>query len=328
MIAEFHKQAVDSVADAELIAVAHHDQMRFPDISKRFGVRCTSEAALLADPEVEAVIICTPSGQHAEQAINALEAGKHVLVEKPMALSLDDADEMISVAEKNGRLLAVCLQRRTETLFVRIHNAITSGDFGELTLASLILPYYRSDVYYQQADWRGTWSGDGGGVLMNQGIHLVDLLLWYMGDPIDIQAHAGTLLRHVDVEDTVGASLRFKSGALGTIAATTTAEPGHPHQLSLFGTKGGVTIRGDSVTDWLLLDPAAAVIQPPVANSSSGTGAAGDPAAIEIAGHVSIIRNFTAAIRGSETLLVDGREGRRSLSAVLGVYKSAGIRTR
>lgn len=325
MIADYHLQAIAQVPGARLIAVAHHDVERFAELAKRFGVPCVSEAELLVHPAIDVIVICTPSGQHAAQAITALQAGKNVLVEKPMALSLADADAMIQAAYDNGVELAVCLQRRTEPLFRSIRQAVSSGDLGELTLASLNLPYYRSDAYYDQATWRGTWAGDGGGVLMNQGIHLIDLLVWYLGDPKVIQAQAATLQRNIEVEDTVAATLQFPGGALAAIAATTTAEPGFPHQLELHGTKGSITVTGEAVTSWTLTEPTAATVPIPQITASSGAGAGGDPRGIDIGGHVSIIRNLVEALQGREPLLVDGNEGRRSLAAVLGIYEAAGI---
>lgn len=232
---------------------------------------------------------------------------------------------MIEAAKANGVKLAVCLQRRTESLFRSIRSAVEAGDLGQITLASLNLPYYRSDAYYDQADWRGTWAGDGGGVLMNQGIHLIDLLIWYLGDPLKIQAQAATLQRSIEVEDTVAATMGFPGGAIGTISATTTAEPGFPHQLELHGSTGSIVITGEAVSHWLLTEESAASVPAPQAEADSGAGAAADPRAIDVSGHVEIIRNLVAALQGGEQLLVDGAEGRRSLAAVLGIYEAAGI---
>jgi predicted dehydrogenase len=160
---------------------------------------------------------------------------------------------------------------------------------------------------------------------MNQGIHLIDLLVWYLGNPEVIQAQAATLQRNVEVEDTVAAALRFPGGALATIAATTTAEPGFPHRLELHGSSGSITISGEAASGWTLTDPASATVPVPELASGSSAGAGGDPRGIDIGGHVSIIRNLVAALHGHEPLLVDGREGRRSLAAVLGIYEAAGI---
>ena len=246
MVAEYHLQAIDACAEegARLVGVGHYNAARFGEISERFGVEARPYDEILADPAVDAVCICTPSGQHAQQAIAAAENGKHVLVEKPMALSLADADAMIAACRQNGVQLGVCLQRRAEPLFRRVHDAIHGGDLGEITLGVVTMPYFRDEPYYAQAEWRGTWALDGGGVLMNQGIHIVDLLLWFLGDPVEVHAFADTRHRSVEIEDTAGAVLRFENGALATITATVAAEPGFPHRLEVYGTNGGIQIGG------------------------------------------------------------------------------------
>jgi predicted dehydrogenase len=186
MVADYHRQAIQANAHlgARLIAVSHYDPLQFAAISHRFGVPCRTYETILADPAVHVICLCTPSGQHAAQAVAAAIAGKHVLVEKPLALTTADAQAVIDQCERASVRLGVVLQRRAETHFQQIHQAIQMGDLGELTLGVVTIPYHRPQSYYEQADWRGTWSLDGGGVLMNQGIHLVDLLVWFMGDPV------------------------------------------------------------------------------------------------------------------------------------------------
>ena len=213
MIADYHRQAIEANADlgARLVAVGHYAPEKFDAIGQRFGVPCQSYAEVLQRPDVDVVCICTPSGQHAEQALAAANAGKHLLVEKPMALSLADADAMIDACARNGVQLGIALQRRAEPLFQRVRQAISAGDLGELTLGVITMPYSRDAAYYAQAEWRGTWAQDGGGVLMNQGIHLIDLLVWFMGDPVSIHAHADTLHRPVEVEDVAAACRHLQS---------------------------------------------------------------------------------------------------------------------
>jgi UDP-N-acetyl-2-amino-2-deoxyglucuronate dehydrogenase len=327
MVADYHRKAVEANGDlgARLVAVAHYNPDRFAEISTRFGVPCVSQEEMLANPAVDVVCVCTPSGQHAEQAIAAARAGKHVLVEKPMALSLADADAMIAACEQAGVQLGVALQRRVTPPFQRIHRAIEAGDLGELTLGVVTIPYHRPQAYFDQADWRGTWALDGGGVLMNQGIHLVDLLVWYMGDPAEVQARAGTLHRDIEVEDTLTATLRFGSGALATITATTTAAPGFPHRVEIYGTGGGIQVEGESVGRWELADPAGASVEPPPIGRAASAGAGGDPRGIAATGHIAIVRDFVEALRAGRSPQIDGREGRRSLAAVLAIYEAAGL---
>ncbi len=327
MVADYHRQAIAANADlgARLVAVGHYDPARYPEIGAQFGVPCVGQEDLLADAAVDVVCICTPSGQHAAQAVAAARAGKHVLVEKPMALSLADADATIAACDRAGVKLGVVLQRRAEPLFRRIHRAIEAGDLGELTLGVVTMPYHRPQAYYDQADWRGTWALDGGGVLMNQGIHLVDLLVWAMGDPVDVQARADTLHRDVEVEDTLAATLRFANGALATVTATTTAAPGFPHRIEIYGTGGCIQVEGESVARWELVDPAKATVEPVHTAPTAAAGAGSDPRSIAPTGHIAIVRDFIQALRADRAPRIDGAEGRRSLAAVLAIYEAAGL---
>jgi len=327
MVADYHCQAIATNTElgARLVAMGHYNPDRFPEICAQFGVPCLSQDELLADPAVDVVCICTPSGQHTAQTIAAANAGKHVLVEKPLALSLADADAMITACDRAGVKLGVALQRRAESILQHIHSAIRAGDLGDLTLGVVTVPYYRPQAYYDQADWRGTWTLDGGGVLMNQGIHLVDLLVWYMGDPLEVQAQANTLHRDIDVEDTLTATLRFAKGALATITATTTATPGFPHRIEIYGTLGGIQVEGDVLGRWQVADSDKATVKAPQVGAAAGAGAGGDPRGEGPAGHVAIVRDFIHALREDRAPLVDGTEGRRSLAAVLAIYQAAGI---
>jgi UDP-N-acetyl-2-amino-2-deoxyglucuronate dehydrogenase len=323
VVAEFHRQAIEANG-ARLVAVAHYDPNKFAEVEKRFGVPCLTFAEVLERNEVEVICICTPSGQHAEQTVQAARAGKHVLVEKPMALSLTDAEAMIQACDKAKVRLGVVLQRRAEPLFQRVKEAIHAGDLGELTLAAVTMPYLRSQSYYDQATWRGTWAQDGGGVLMNQGVHLLDLLLWWLGDPVSVTAYGATLQRKIEVEDTLVATLRFEAGALATFTATTTAAPGFPHRIELYGGKGGIQIVGEGVHAWKLAQPTAKV-QPIAPVSAEEPGAGGDPRAIKASGHINVFKDFMEAVRENRPPLIDGLQGKRSLKTVLGIYKAAGL---
>lgn len=325
VVADFHRRAIAENADkgARLVAVSTRDPDKYQAAKTVFGVNCVSYEELCRHPRIDVICICTPSGYHADQALAAARAGKHVLVEKPMALSLNDADRMIAAFARAGRLLGVALQRRAEPIFRAIFEAVRAGDLGVLTTGIVTIAYHRPQKYFDSQAWRGTWALDGGGVLMNQGIHIVDLLLWYMGDPVEIKAFGATLHKKIEVEDTVAAALRFPGGAMATITATTAAAPGFPHRLEIYGTKGGIQVEGEAPARWNLVDPMAACVRPPDLQVMDGAGAGGDPRAIPISGHAGLISNFMDAVRGNGPLFIDGREGRRSLSAVLGIYSAA-----
>jgi predicted dehydrogenase len=247
-----------------------------------------------------------------------------VLVEKPLALSLADADAMIAACDTAGVRLGVLLQRRAEPLFRQVHQAIRAGDLGEVTMASVCMPYHRPQAYYDQAAWRGTWEQDGGGVLMNQGIHFVDLLLWLLGaDPVRISARAATLQRQIEVEDTVVATLEFPGGALATLSATSTAPPGFRQRVEVYGTAGAIQLEGDAAIRWETADrtgPGATA--PGAAAPASPFPTVGSQSPVA---HAAFVRDFVEALRDGRPPSVDGREGRRSLAAVLGIYEAAGL---
>ncbi|NDJ75569.1 MAG: Gfo/Idh/MocA family oxidoreductase [Chloroflexi bacterium] len=326
VIADHHVAAIQANSDlgAQLVAMGHYSPDRFEAISAQFGVPCLTEADLLARDDVDVVCICTPSGQHAAQTMAAAEAGKHVLVEKPMALNPKDADAMIAACERAGVKLGVCFQSRGRPLFQRIHAAIQGGELGDLTIGIVTMPYFRPQSYYDQAAWRGTWELDGGGVLMNQGIHQVDLLVWLMGDPVKVEAFGGTLHRRVDVEDTLAAMLHFPNGALATITATTTANPGFPHRLEIYGTGGGICTEGDVLGNWQLVEPTSTVDIPETGTVTSA-GAGSDPRGTDAHGHTALFRDFIQAVREDRLSAVHGGEGRRSVAVVNAIYEAAGL---
>jgi UDP-N-acetyl-2-amino-2-deoxyglucuronate dehydrogenase len=321
MVARYHATAIGRIHGARLIAVGRSDPTRAEETAAQFGVPClTDYVALLARDDVDAVCICTPSGLHADQAIAAARAGKHVLVEKPIALTLADADAMIAACAQAGVQLGVALQRRTEPEFQHVHAAIAAGELGRPVLGSINMPYLRPQGYYDSADWRGTWALDGGGALMNQGIHLVDLLLWLLGDVAEVRANAATLAH--TIEDCVTATLRFANGALGSIAATTAAGPGFPHRVEVYGERGGVQIEGEQVVRWEGENREART-EEPKKREPIAAGAGASPTGIGAVGHTRLLEDFVAAIRDRRDPVATGREGRRSLALVLAVYEAA-----
>lgn len=281
---------------------------------------------MLAHPEVDVVCIATPVGQRAEQAIRAAQAGKHVLVENPMALSQIQADAMVRACQVAGVKLGVVCHLRSNILYRRIYDAIQGGDLGELTIGLVTMPYYRSPEHYAQTDRGGTWARDGGGVLMNEGIHLLDLLVWYMGDPVGVQAYAGTLHRQIEVEDTLVATLHFAQGAMATIAATNTAMDGYPHRVEIYGTNGGIRTEGDVLTDWRIVNLANSTVAAPKRSEMVRTGAGGVSHGVRADDHIGVFQDFIQAIQDDRSPCVSGEEGRRSVATVSAIYAAAGLR--
>ena len=323
MAARFHARAIADTPGARLAAVCRADASRAAAAAAELGVPCEASLdALLARPDVDAVCLCTPSGLHAAQAVAAARAGKHVLVEKPLALTLAAADAMIAACRDAGVRLGVALQRRNDPATRALHDAIRAGELGRLVLGTATVPYFRPQSYYDSAAWRGTWELDGGGALMNQGIHLVDLLLWLMGGEAEVVGASGGAAAHaIEVEDCVVAALRFTGGARGSVVATTAAAPGFPHRVEVYGTRGGAQIEGDSLVRWEGESPRLRPAAP--AAVSAGSGAA--PTAIGAIGHTLLVRDFVDAIRDGREPFVDGVEGRRSLALVLAIYAAAGL---
>jgi UDP-N-acetyl-2-amino-2-deoxyglucuronate dehydrogenase len=322
VVARYHAQAIAKAQGARLVATCRSDPAKAEAAAAEFGVPCeTSYDALLARRDVDAVCICTPSGVHAAQTLAAARAKKHVLVEKPMALTVEDADAMIAACNDAGVWLGVALQRRTEPAYQAVRGAIAAGGLGRPVMGLALVPYFRAQSYYDSAKWRGTWAQDGGGALMNQGIHIVDLLLWFMGDPEEVQGRAATLAHSIEVEDALVASLRFKTGALGAVVATTSASPGFAHRVEVYGTRGGVQLEAEAVVRWE--SEAPPTLSSSVAPGASGAGAGSSPTGLAPAGHVRIVADFVAAVRGGRPPLVPGEEGRRSVSLVLAIYEAA-----
>ncbi|ABU58285.1 Gfo/Idh/MocA family protein [Roseiflexus castenholzii] len=323
----YHAQAIVQTPGARLVAVCAGRPERAAALAEAFGASVEPNAeALLARNDIDAVCICTPSGQHAAQGIAAAHAGKHVLVEKPIAITLADADALIDACRAAGVHLGVALQRRTDPEFRAARDAIAAGALGRMVLGAITIPYLRTQAYYDSADWRGTWALDGGGALMNQGIHLLDLLLWLMDDDVvEVQAYTTTLARAIEVEDCVSAALRFAGGALGSIAATTAVAPGFPHRVEVYGTHGGLQIEGEAIVRWETADEST-VSAPRIATGGAGrqeAGAGALPTGISALGHTRILHDFVAAIRDRRAPLVTGEEARRALSVALAVYESA-----
>ena len=236
VVARYHAQAIAKGQGARLVATCRSDSAKAAAAQAEFGVPCeTSYDALLARRDVDAVCLCTPSGLHAAQTAAAARAKKHVLVEKPMALTVEDADAMIAACYAAGVTLGVALQRRTEPAYQAVRGAIAAGGLGRPVMGLALVPYFRPQSYYDSATWRGTWAQDGGGALMNQGIHIVDLLLWFMGDPEEVQGRAATLSHSIEVEDTLAASLRFRH----VIARASRRGVRHARRRSARGGSGG-----------------------------------------------------------------------------------------
>ncbi len=327
MISRFHARAIEDVRGAKLVACCSQTAKRANQFAEEFG--CTpyhDMAKMLADPAVDAVTIATPSGAHMEPAVAAARAGKHVIVEKPLEITLKRCDRIIRECEKQDVKLGTIFPSRFHDSSVQMRKAIDQKRFGRLTLGDAYIKWFRTQEYYDSGDWRGTWKLDGGGALMNQAIHTVDLLSWLMGPVEEIQAQTAMLAhKRIEVEDVAVATLRFKSGALGVIEATTAAYPGYLKRIELHGSHGTAVLEEEDLKTWDFAKKARgdAAILKAMQKSKSGGGGAADPSAIGHHGHMLQIRDFVKAIKTDGTPAVDGHEGRKAVEIILAIYKAA-----
>ena len=327
MIARFHAAAIDDVRGARLVAcydVVHESVDRFAGES---GCRPYYKLDdMLADKDVHVVTIGTPSGAHQEPAVAAAKAGKHVIVEKPLEVTLKRCDAIIRACEDNGVTLSTVFPSRFHDASRELKRAIDAGRFGRLTLADAYVKWYRSQAYYDSGAWRGTWKLDGGGALMNQAIHSVDLLTWLMGPVVEVRAETATLAHErIEVEDTAVATVRFANGALGVIEASTAAYPGYLKRIEIHGSEGSAVLEEEDIKVWDFSRKQKrddAIHQRMQEHHSTGGGAS-DPKAIGHHGHARQFADVLEAIRRKRPPLIDAYEGRRSVEIITAIYHSA-----
>lgn len=327
MISRFHARAIEDVRGAKLVACCDMAEDRAQQFAAEVG--CTPYGdmkKMLADPAVDVVTIATPSGAHMEPAVQAAQAGKHVIVEKPLEITLKRCDKIIDACEKAGVKLGTIFPSRFHDSSVQMRKAIDQGRFGRLTLGDAYVKWFRTQEYYDSGAWRGTWKLDGGGALMNQAVHTVDLLSWLMGPVDEIQAQMATLAHErIEVEDVATATLKFKNGALGVIEATTAAYPGYLKRIELHGSAGTAVLEEEDLKTWDFAKkkPGDAAIFKSMQESKSTGGGAADPAAIGHHGHTLQFKDFVKAINTNGTPAVDGHEGRKPVEIILAIYKAA-----
>jgi predicted dehydrogenase len=326
-ISHFHARAIGELRGAKLIACYDRRIEKAAEFAATYGCRPHQRLEdLLADPIVSIVTVATPSGAHLEPTLAAAHAGKHVIVEKPLEVTLKRCDRMIRACERNGVFLTTIFPARFFDASRRLKRAIDEGRFGRLTLGDAYVKWYRTQEYYDSGAWRGTWQLDGGGALMNQGIHSVDLLNWLMGPVAEVQARSAVLAHErIEVEDAIVATLRYESGALGVIEATTSAFPGFPKRIEIHGSAGSAVLEEEDLTVWHFAKPRASDRPIPVLKEKrrGNAGGACNPTAISHSGHSRQFREFLTAVREGTRPAVDGDEGRRAVEVVLAIYKAA-----
>jgi UDP-N-acetyl-2-amino-2-deoxyglucuronate dehydrogenase len=327
MIARFHARAVADTDGAELVGCYSRRPEQATAFAVGFGGRAyESIEALCNDDRVQVIAVCTPSGSHLEGIEAAAKAGKHVMVEKPLEVTVARCDQAIAVCQRSGVKLGVTLQSRFHRAAIELKRAVDDGRFGQISLADAYVKWFRSQQYYDSGAWRGTWSLDGGGALMNQAIHTVDLLLWLMGDVEEVFGR--TALRahqRIEVEDTAVGVLRFKSGALGVIEASTASYPGVLKRIEISGSHGMAVLEEEDLQRWQFAQERQGddAIREELAAATRSGGGAADPAAIGHHGHAAAYRDLVTAIEQGRTPLIHGGEARRSVALITALYEAA-----
>ena len=340
VIGRHHARVIGELADRlELVAVVDPISPAAQQLVDNYaGKPYATLAEALSDAEIDLVTICTPTGNHRDTAIEALRAGTDVIIEKPAETTLERTDEIIAAQRESGRLVSVVSQHRFDQSTEVAVAAIARGELGRLTSGIASVDWWRGQSYYDSGNWRGTWEIDGGGALMNQGVHTVDLLVATMGRPIEVFAYTGTLAHErIEVEDVAVGVVRFESGALGVLHATTAAYPGMSARLQVHGDRGSIVIDNDLLTfihrtpvetgaaERAYGDPNADLNQ--VAEFAAAAApvktAGSDPGALDTTAHRRQYENMLAAMDGTEELRVDLETNRQAIAIITGVYESA-----
>ena len=334
VIGPIHAEALAALPDALLVAAADLDIERAQRLTAQYGGTPYHDLqSMLQRERLDVVIVCTPSGLHGEHACQVMRSGRHVIVEKPMEIRREALDEMQRVQQETGVKMAVISQHRFDPACQQVRQLVDEQAFGRLVLGNALIPWWRSQAYYDSGAWRGTWKLDGGGVLMNQSIHSIDLLQWLMGPIKSVMAYTGTLAHRMETEDVAVAALRFASGALGVIAATTGAYPGVTTRIEIFGNQGSAIIENDELSFLHLARDDKGVAGDYGVNMNAkpkepgqqpnSSGASANPAAIVANSHALQIADMIRAIRENGTPLVDGYAGRQPVEIILSIYESA-----
>ena len=320
-ISDTHARAAREIDGVEIAAIYGRNREKTARLAQTHGGTVYDDLpAFLGHKPMQIVLIGSPSGLHAEQGIAAARCGLHVLTEKPIDITTERADALIAECERANVKLGVFFQDRVAPGIRKLKDLVEAGRLGKPILVSGRVKWYRPPEYYSGPRWRGTWALDGGGALMNQGVHTVDLLLWLMGDVRRVSAKAITALHDIEVEDTVVATLEFANGAIGTLEAATSVYPGYRRRVELTGSEGTITLEQDRIVAADLRTPLADRFEP---IEETGNSAATSPIVSDVSGHRRIIEDFLRAIETDKQPICDGREGRRSVEVVQAIYESS-----
>jgi UDP-N-acetyl-2-amino-2-deoxyglucuronate dehydrogenase len=320
-ISETHARAVRELDGVEIAAFYGYNYEKTVQLSQRYGGGIYRDfEVFLAHRPMDFVIIGSPSALHADQGIAAAQRGLHVLTEKPIDVTTAQADALIEECERAQVRLGVCFQDRVAPDIARLKQLLDDGRMGKPILCSGYVKWYRPPEYYANSRWRGTRALDGGGALMNQGVHTIDLLLWLMGDVERVYARTLTALHDIEVEDTVVATLEFRNGAVGAIEAGTSLYPGYQRRIEVTGSEGTIVMEHDRIVAADLRTPDPTLVTQGEGNTNAS---ASSPIVSDVTGHRRLIEDFLRAIDTNGQPICDGREGRRSVQLIEAIYESS-----
>jgi len=320
-VSTIHAKCIQQLEDSELIAVCSRSEQKAKKALQEYGVSYyTNYMDLVKRDDIDVISICTPSGMHLEPAVAAAEAGKHVIVEKPIEITLKRADKIIEACRKTNVKLSVIFQNRFGNAVQKLRKAVQEGLLGKLILGDACVKWHRTQEYYDIGGWRGTLKGDGGGALINQSIHTIDLLQWIMGSVKTVYGKVGTFTHTIEGEDMGLALLTFENGAMGVIEGSTCVYPGFPERLEIHGEKGTVVLEGGKIKTWEIQETNE---KPRDFFNIGKTGGASDPMAISIKGHLAQYQDMIDAILEDREPMVNGIEGRKALEIVVAIYRSS-----
>jgi predicted dehydrogenase len=327
-IGPVHAEAIHQVRGARLLGVSDVVEASAKKLAGKYGADTyTDYRKMLERKDIHAICLCVPSGLRAEIAEVCAAAGKNILSEKPLEVTTKRIDRIIQATDKAGVILGCIFQSRFAEGSQLIRKAIDQGRFGKLVLGDAYIKWYRTPEYYASAPWRGTWKLDGGGVLMNQGIHQIDLLQWFMGPAKTVRAQTACVAHEgLEVEDLATVLIEFENGAMGVIEGSTAIWPGHPARVDIHGTEGGAWLEDGNLKYWRFQKqrPVDAKIQAGLNKESELGSGAGDPLkSLKVEGHRRQIEDFTKAIQQGRKPLIDGREARHAVELIEAIYRSA-----
>jgi UDP-N-acetyl-2-amino-2-deoxyglucuronate dehydrogenase len=320
VISTSHANAITGNPRAEFVAVCDIEKAKADQLAAKYQIASvfTDYEEMLKRDDIDVINVCLPSGLHSEFTVAAAQAGKHILCEKPLDITQEAMNRMIQETRSRKSKLGVIYQRRTLPAAIATRQAIQEGKLGRMVLGDAYLKYHRSLEYYLSAGWRGTWAMDGGGALMNQGVHGVDLIQWMMGGIQSVFAYSSALVRDIEVEDTAVAAVKYKNGAYGVIQGTTSVYPGQETRFEVHGNEGTIIFGDSGFKEWKIQNSDETAPQVEATASASS-----DPRNISSTGHSIIVDDMIQAILDDRDPMVTGEEAKKAVDIILAIYESA-----